>query len=206
VRELPGLEVRRDGARLDPTQWSAPLPINKGSHTIEATAPGRQRWERTIEIRRDGDKESIEIDALAEAIPPPTPTLSAPPRLPIAITSRPPPPPRAKTGSPRATRTAGIVLSVVGAAGVGVGAVSGALAKVKKSDSDAYCNGDVCDQRGFDLRMSARTAGNVSTAMFIAGGTLLAGGVTLFVLAPSNEEPRAKVLLGPLGAHIQYIF
>jgi hypothetical protein len=59
----------------------------------------------------------------------------------------------------------------------------------KKSERDAVCqNGTCSSQAGIDADKDARTFATASTATFIAGGTLLVGGVLLWALVP----PRAQ--------------
>ena len=64
------------------------------------------------------------------------------------------------------------------------------------SDAKDTCGGSVDNCTG-DLAAAqtqvddARSAGNVSTLMFVAGGALVAGGIVLVVTAPKTEKPIA---------------
>lgn len=84
---IPGLEIRRDADLVDAGAWSHPLPIDGGSYTIVAHAPGHVDWSTKITLKPEGDVQTIAIPALAEAPVPATGTL-APRRsntLPIAL-------------------------------------------------------------------------------------------------------------------------
>jgi hypothetical protein len=109
------------------------------------------------------------------------------------------------TTGPRVLRIAGISGIVLGAAGLGVG-VTGIILRNQKADAfnarpecgaDAPAHGgDVCETF-FDEGQRWQT---VSTASFIAGGIILAGGLVMTVLgfrSRSDERPRTSVLLGP---------
>jgi hypothetical protein len=50
-----------------------------------------------------------------------------------------------------------------------------------------------------DDRSHAVTGATLSTVGFIAGGVLLAGGVTLFLTAPKGESPRVGFEARPGG-------
>lgn len=207
VARLPGLTVLRDGVQVDATQWGEPQPVNKGTHTIKATATGKQRWEATIEITSEGVTESVRVGPLNDDPPSkPSETRAGPSlsstRAPAPLVATPPtPPPR---GS--ALRTTGLVIAGVGLATLGAAAVTGAVAMSKKKESDAHCNGDVCDPTGFNLRTSGLTFAAVSTGTFIAGSTLLVGGAAVFVLAPRAKDAGPTIGVGPGAINAQWVF
>jgi hypothetical protein len=95
------------------------------------------------------------------------------------------------------------VTADAGAVGIILGATFGVLAKVKLDDSNrgGCVANNVCDSAGFALRNDARSFGDLSTVFFIAGGVVVAAGVTLFVLGPRREEgstsPHATLSVGP---------
>ena len=53
----PGIEIRRDGATVDSAELGTSIPVDPGKHVIEANAPGRQKWYKTIELS-DQNKEA----------------------------------------------------------------------------------------------------------------------------------------------------
>jgi serine/threonine-protein kinase len=101
----------------------------------------------------------------------------------------------------------GIIVGGLGVLGIGVGSVFGIRAIVKQDESNAedHCHdGNLCDETGLALREEGHSAGTVSTVMFIVGGVALAGGVTLFVTAPSPASTTsAKVAVGPGGISLR---
>jgi serine/threonine-protein kinase len=87
-----------------------------------------------------------------------------------------------------------IGVGVLGVVGVGLGTVFGlsAISKNGDSNADGRCVGNVCDDRGLDLRDSARTSGSLSTVAFIAGGACLAGAAVLWFTAPAGARVQAS--------------
>lgn len=111
-RQISGLEVLRDKDPINPASWNHALPIDGGTYTIVARAPGRTPWTATQTIKVEGDLVVVEIPKLEPAAPPVTvsrattagKTEPAPPVPPTASKPAAPPPvapPRA--ASPPAT-------------------------------------------------------------------------------------------------------
>lgn len=206
TRGLPGLDIQRDGFPVGRAQWGAPIPADRGSHVIVVNAAGKKRWEKTIDVTSDGAAVSVVIEGLEDVEPAPAAVkapASAPrkpkeAKVPAASPTRAPAP-----TSLGAQRIAGIAVGGLGLAGLGVGAFFGARAIAKKdaSDADDHCNSaDRCDDVGLALRAEGLTAARISTALVIAGGVAVAGGVTLFVTAPRGSATgEVKASIGPQG-------
>lgn len=104
-----------------------------------------------------------------------------------------------------AMRTGGLVLGILGLAGVGVATASGIIAIDKHDESNAsHCQGNQCDPVGIELREASMTAGTVSTVMFVAGGAALAGGAVLFLTAPKPREPAVAVAPGRVVVRLRW--
>jgi hypothetical protein len=101
-------------------------------------------------------------------------------------------------------RVAGLGVGAAGVIGIGIGAFFGlrAMSKQDESNKNGHCDAaDTCDPEGLALRSEAITAATVSTIGFIAGGVALAGGVTLFLTAPSGDSPpKATTARAAAGA------
>jgi hypothetical protein len=117
-------------------------------------------------------------------------------------------------------RTVGFVVGGVGVASVLVGGITGALAMgqagIYRDACDRRATPNVCTQRGYDSAQSLKTLAPLSTITLIAGGVLVAAGVTLILVAPKTstaEKPRAGHLqftpsFGPrvAGGNLSYTF
>jgi hypothetical protein len=101
-------------------------------------------------------------------------------------------------------RVLGVMVGVVGVAGVALGAVFGEMAKSDNNEASGHCLNDMaCDPQALSLTSSARREATASTIGFVAGGALLAGGVVLFLTAPAHSpqsagQPERRVGLSPL--------
>ncbi len=160
-------------------------------------------------VIREGEKAqrvSVKLEAVkpapaaASVVVPPTPAAAAPPvagppASPAAPAARSDGPPAEPSPHGSALRTVGYVLAGVGAAGLLVGTFFGVKAVVEKSDAECDA-ANQCEPTALD---SARTSATVSTIGFVAGGALLAGGITLVVLSPSpsRSSSAARLELAP---------
>jgi hypothetical protein len=199
----PSLTVRRDGSDVSEAGLGTEIPVDPGEHTVEASAPGKRPWKKTVQVDGPGVV-TISVPALqnaqetaAPAPQPPGPQASAAPQADMA--------PKEQASS-SSQKTFGYVAVAVGVAGLVVGTVSGLSANAKKSDAEAQCRtGDTwqCSQQGLDRLNEGRTLGAVSTIGFIVGGLGVATGVTLLITAPSTS-PRSGWL--PTGVRLRGSF
>ncbi|MFO7178678.1 MAG: hypothetical protein DIU78_008280 [Pseudomonadota bacterium] len=175
-RTTPGLRVEFDGTPLAPNHFGQVLEAEPGTHTLVASAPGREPFHATVELTL-GQTHTVAIPELAEA----------------------PAPADAGTQTELDTRRIlAIASGAVGVAGVAVGTVFGFRSMSKKSDADRHCDGSQCTtQEGVRLREEAISAGNVSTVAFVIGAAGLAGGAVLWLTAPDSQEPELAVAIGP---------
>lgn len=185
-----GLVVRRDGVALDAATWGVALPADPGKHTFVAEAPGKQPHTAEVSTGGPGKTVTVTLPAL-EAAPVTAPAASAGP----TATTGPVTAPAEDSG--RATRrTIGLVVGGAGVAAVVVGAVMGGLANSKWNDAqDNFCRTEnLCDDTGVALVGEAKTFATVSTALFIGGGVLAAGGATLFLVSLGGGKKEATGL------------
>jgi hypothetical protein len=183
----PGLVVKRDGVALDPATWGVALPVDPGKHTISAEAPGKKPFTAEADTTGPGSTVTVTIPELGDV--PRTESTSVPTAAPTATAP--------VTDDGRGTRrTVGLVIGGAGVAGLVVGAVMGGLAGSKWSDArDNHCRTEtLCDPAGVGLAGEAKTFAQVSTALFIGGGVLAAGGATLFFLSLGSGKKEGTGL------------
>ncbi len=200
---IDGIQVRRDGVNVDRAEWAIAIPIDPGSHTLSASAPGHKDWSAVVEVPQNGAQVIATVPPL-EAAPvemaattAPAPGAPAGPAAPVASVGAEPATPSAPNpvGSGSAQRIAGWVVSGLGVAGVAIGAGFLVLAKNKYNDSvdhdcEAAPNQNVCSQPGLDERSDARSAGDIATVAFVVGGAAIVGGVALWLTAPGGTKNR----------------
>jgi hypothetical protein len=195
---VDGLQVKRDGSPVDRAEWGVPIPVDSGSHTIEASAPRHKGWATAIAVGQDGAQATLSVPPL-EAAPEEAPSVLAPPPPPVSLVP-PPAAPVAATSADRGSsgpqRTIGIVVAGVGVVGVGLGSVLGLAAKGKYNDSLENCetaNPNLCNGTGLSQRDSARSTGNTASVAFGVGAAALISGVVLWLTAPSGGSRGGAV-------------
>jgi hypothetical protein len=98
-RQVAGLEVLRDKEALNPASWNHALPVDGGTYTITARAPGHAPWTASRTIKVEGDLIVVDVPRLAEAAASPVATARTEPTRPgpasPAPAARPVPPPTA---------------------------------------------------------------------------------------------------------------
>jgi hypothetical protein len=172
-----GLEVKRDGAVIGEGQFGAAVAVDPGSHVVEASAPGKKSFSKTVEI--GAGSETITVPALEDAAP--------------AVETK-PPEDTSKGGTWQ--KPAALIAGGVGVVALGVSTALILSARSSMKDSDSHCVGNACDATGTDLRDTAVSRGNVSTAFFVVGVVALAGGAVLYLTAPSDNAPRVGLRPG----------
>lgn len=223
VLVLPNLVVTLDGAPLAREVIGTRLPVERGEHVIDAGAPGKKSWEKSLAIA-EGAELTVAVQALEDEVAPkpepkPSPETKGqePPKGTNTATPTTPPTTQSPSG-PRETRvpdripdapkesffsTQRIVGLGLGIAGLGAGAVGAyfglrAIEKRDESEVDGHCVGNTCNEFGYDARKDAYQSGNLSTGLFVAGGVAFAGGLALFLTAPKRTKTQTtSLVVGP---------
>jgi serine/threonine-protein kinase len=186
------VRVSMDGAALVERLDGGSIAVNPGAHTFTFETAAGARGDKQV-IVSEGEKNKRVIVQLSKGpgATPASPTPNAPSAAPV--TSSAPLTPSASSASPGADQSSsvpwkpiGIGVGAAGIVGLAIGAGFGIDASSKKSgagcDSNSYCPSA---QAASTLR-AAKSSADLSTAFFVVGGLLAAGGVTLWVLAPSS--------------------
>ena len=169
-----GLTITRDGDSIGEPQWGLSMPVDPGEHQIEATAPGKLPWKRTLKVGEEADEVEVTLPPLQDAPVEDNPAGRAPGA--------------GDDGSEQ--RIGGFVSGAVGLVGVGLGVAFGVLAMTKQDDSLAFCESNDenrCTADGVALRDDALTFSHVSTAGFAVGGVGVVLGIILIATAPSSD-------------------
>jgi hypothetical protein len=215
TQAVDGMVVRRDGVEMPRSEWGAPIPIDSGSHTVEAEAPGYKTWSTDIDVSQDGALVTVTVPALEAAPVPPTPA-PAPSSASVPTEA---PAPGAAVGPDTTSesvghgqRVAGIVIGAVGLAGLGASGVFALVAKNTYNDSLKNCQTDnpgLCSSTGVSQRSDARTDGNIASVAFGVGAAALVGGVIVWLTAPhASSTGSARFVVAPTlgGAVVQGAF
>jgi hypothetical protein len=149
----------------------AELGLHPGHHYISVRLPsGEAKWEVNLDP-------SAAVSHKFEATSGPHPTERAQPEA-------------------RRSPALGYVIGAAGVVGIGIGSFFGLKTFSNKQDSDAYCVGTSCEQKGLDLRSDAKTFATISDVAFAAGVAGVAVGAYLVFFGGSAGRPGSGVALG----------
>jgi len=178
-----GLVLTRDGERIGEAAWGTAVPVDGGTHVIEASAAGRRPWRREVQIGARAARVTIDV-----------------PDLEVAPVETPPAGGTAGGDVFPMQRTIGWVAAATGVAALGTGFAFGAIAKSRYDDANTHCSAVDCDPRGVALTSDARSSAAISTVLVVAGGVLTVGGVVLVLTAPKTtaaETTKVGLSLSP---------
>jgi hypothetical protein len=190
-----GTHAKEGDAEFAGGAFGVPLPMDPGKHSFVVDAPGYESRTVSLDLA-EGSQEALEIA--------PGPALPAKAAPSAALSSDKAPVSGEGGGSDR--RLLGWVIGGVGVAGLGVGAITGAMALGKKSTADDQCNSSthVCSAEGRDAASAGRTLAVVSTVGWIAGAIGVGTGV-YFILTGSPKHAQTALVteITPLGAGLR---
>jgi hypothetical protein len=92
--QIAGLEVTRDGELINAAAWNHALPIDGGTYTISARAPGRAPWSITKVIKPSSDAATVTVpllDAKAAVVAKPVAVTEPRPVAPAPVERQPAP-------------------------------------------------------------------------------------------------------------------
>lgn len=206
----PGMEVKRDGVIVGTPEWGLAIPVDAGTHSVDAAAPGRKPWATSIVVSTEGATLTVAVPTL-ERLPAAPVAVEAPPEKPAGTSAEPPatmdapPDERSPLGARRAVA---IGTAAVGLAGIGVGTFFGLRSIGKHDDANRVCPDPRCPTpAGADLWSDARSAGNVSTVAFVVGGVGIASAAVLWFTAKRNASaPSAQLELTPRAVQLRGVW
>ena len=184
--------VTQDGSPIDETVLGTALPLDPGSHTITASAPGKRGWSKQIQLGNHGDHVQVSVPVLPDDV-------SLAPDLNAAALASPEPASAPIVDSVQ--RTLGLVAGALGIAGIATGTLFGVKAASDWSDTKQSCKAfPYCGAEGARLAQQAKSSALVSTIGFATGIAGISGGALLWFTAPrargSQERTATTVGVG----------
>ena len=181
--DLSAVRVSIDGELLVVSLDGTAIAVDPGKHTLTFEGTGEKK-ELELVILEGQKGRQVAVVMKGDVV--------APAVAPVLVAKAPTPlPPPDATASPSPTRrTWGIVTAGAGAAGVVAGSALGIAALVTYNHAKSQCAAGTTYGCGAGGSEGATAHGEAaaSTAAFIAGGVLLAAGVTLWLTAPRKES------------------
>ena len=194
--KVDGLIIRRDDEIVDAAQWSTALPIDPGTYTIVAQAPGFRDWTTTVPIIAASKRAVVTVPPLVRAVAAlPEPTVTpVPGGEPAVAVVRP-----AERGTWSGLRKVSLVGAIVGAGAVGTGVYFGIHSRHLSDQADQRCPSTQCaDPEGLRLNDQARTAATRANVLYIAGGAVIATAAVLWFVGSPSET-----VIAPTGGEHQ---
>jgi hypothetical protein len=198
---IAGLVVKRDGAVLGEGSWGVGVPVDPGSHLVEASAPGKKPFSRAVRVPATNATVTVSVPKLEDAGAGTSGPIQGGRALAGNSSAQGPGTPSGEGSSEAASsdpgtaqRIAGGVIGGTGLVGLVLGIVYGVRSSSLESDSEQYCQPPaftICTQDGLDLLDDAHTSSLVSTVSFVVGGVLVAGGLVIILTAPSAPDAPA---------------
>lgn len=181
-----GLELSRNGEVVDGATFNKALPIDGGTYTIAARAPGNEDWTTTVTVGVEHDAKTVAVPKLKPA----PPTVAAPPS-PVPEAPRPQP--------------SKVVPIVVGAGALAL--LGGSLGfelwgEATYKDAKAEM---VNQTRRASLYGSANDKRYVAEGLVVAGAAAAGLAVWLYLRHPDEDEPskmsaaRSRLVVTPVG-------
>jgi hypothetical protein len=177
------VEMIVDGTLRRHEDLAMPVLVDPGPRKVAMRVRGAVRFETVVEAR-EGQSTTVHVpESAASAAPPPAQ--------------------HAITDAPRSSRVpwkaVGVGVAVVGVVGFGLSTLLAVGAKSSYDDAKAGCGGPSgCPEQSVNDADAARNDAAVATAIGVASLAAVAGGVVLWVVAPS-ARPTSTVSLGPMG-------
>jgi hypothetical protein len=204
----PGMSVQRNGVAVGEGSWGTPLPVDPGTITVQASAPGKKAFSQEV-VAAQGGTVTVQIPALeADAAgTPSTPPPAAPPPADAATDAE------ATSGGLGTQKTVALVVGGVGVVGVAVGTIFFFQYSSKNDDAKAVCPSGVDCEPGSaakheELVDDAKSARTLTYVGWGLGAAALGGAAVLYFTAPSSENPqtawsiRPTVAPGAFGASV----
>lgn len=192
-----GLVVKRDGELLDPALLDTAVPLDPGTYTIVAEAPGFTAWKTEV-VLQFKTKRQVAIPALARSKEVAAAVVI--PTAPLPVTYR----------KVRHTwsgwRKFSVVLGVAGVGAAGTGFYFGRRARDLEDSSNQRCPLVVCaDPQALDDNQRARDNGTRANILYIAGGAAVASAVALWFVGGPGESTVVTPMISRDQAGVSFL-
>jgi hypothetical protein len=177
--DLVDVQVSVDGLPLLAKLDGLSVAMDAGPHNFHFEWAGVGSIERLVQVR-EGEKHQLVAVTFGMSVPVPSSGAEAGAGSEVPVKSPP--------SSP--AKTIGWAIGGVGVVGLGLGTVSGLIALVNKNGAHCDASG-MCDPGTVS---GIKTAALLSDIGFVAGGVLLASGVSLILFAPTGPHGAAAAL------------
>jgi hypothetical protein len=178
---VDGLEVTRNGERIDAEMWNRALPIDGGKYTVSAKAPGSSTWTTEVTVAAEADTKTVDIPDL-RSLPR---DLAPKPIAPVA-----PQQPRPEVPPPAAPHANHTLAIAVGAGSVAL--LGGGLGFELWGESKYDSAKSTMVQSTRDSLYSAANTRRYTAEGLAAAGVVGAGVTVWLILRHHDERPTRE--------------
>jgi tetratricopeptide (TPR) repeat protein len=168
----PALSIERDTAKISEAMYGSALPVDPGEHSVFVKRGDEVlKTEKVKVVEAQSAEISLDLAAIEKAAPPPKPKKDV-----VVV------------GPSPALRKVGWAVGGVGVGGVLAAAALGTIALSKKGQADLpqNCFDKYCTPAGLALVKDARTFADAGQWVGIGSLVVVAVGVTLLIVTPSQ--------------------
>jgi hypothetical protein len=189
LSRVPGLTIKRDGARLAPGEWGVAIPVDPGEHTVVASADGRRSWDTRASAREASL--TVAVPVLVAVSPSVVAPEAAPSAAGDGAAAR-----RPSWWTP--LRATGVVVAGVGVLGLAAGGALGLVAKGSYGDARAQCSAAPrgCPPSAVGDSNAAYGLATGATVVFVGGVVTAMAGGALLVFAPPSSSAATTTTTG----------
>jgi hypothetical protein len=207
VQAIANLTVLQDGVPLNPALFGASIPIDPGSHTLRAEAPGYEPWTREFVVEAGARATTLDVPMLvAKPVASPAEPIRAVESKQVPLAA-----PEKDNHTPTADYdpTASLILMGSGLAFIGGGVGFGIHAKNLDDRAARDCEGKLCATRNAEkLSNDAQQAALFSNIAYgVGAAAIITGGILLLVDGDTKAEEKFatfQIAPTPVGGHLWY--
>jgi hypothetical protein len=208
LRSTPDLVIKLDGEVLGDKFWGVPYPVDKGAHTLVASAPVHESATVQVDVPLDGKSATARLPLLERSPGAPgtaAPGTAAPAGTPPATSAQPAPTSGAPGGGQSGARTAVVITgSALAVGAVIAGGVALGLSFVKADERQKASTEPFGRDAAQEAARGEAAAQNVALWCFAGGGAVAAVTLIVGLATRTQVEPPVKVgaVVAPGGSSL----
>lgn len=189
AERAPDTQVYRDDVPVPESDWGKAVPVDRGSHAVRVSAPGKKAWSANVDVSEPALTLAVAVPALADE----TPVAAAPAETEETEPNAESKPTEAKPSGSGA-RTRAIIVAGLGAGALTFGIIEGAQYIYSNNAAKGLCPSGVncTDEEIAQHEKAVHDAKQARTWAFVGigvGTATLALATYLFFSAPHASEP-----------------
>jgi hypothetical protein len=187
---VDGLAISRSGEVVDPGAWNTEVPVDPGTYTIVATAPGYRDWSLDIKVNAKERHRVVVVPPLQEAPPPVVEEPARPTRGGLVVRAE-------RPGRVTTTRKVSIGVATAGVAAIGGGIAFGLRARDLQAQADDRCPQRTCaDPVALDTNERAQRAALRANLLYAGGGVAIAAARVMWWVGAPDEGVVVQPTVG----------